>query len=149
MPEVRHFLLPRSDDEIVEDSWHVMGLSGTGSKDVRVTDAFVPEYRTLLQGALADGEYADRRADAPLYGGLMGAMGVPLHQEASGPGPSATGPTLVFLHGLGCDLTFWRAQEEGLRRSVDETAVFVLRGEVNQRSERSRSFDAIDAPPLA
>jgi 3-hydroxy-9,10-secoandrosta-1,3,5(10)-triene-9,17-dione monooxygenase len=44
-PELRTFLLPRCDYEI-EDNWHVMGLCGTGSKDIVVRDAFVPEYRT-------------------------------------------------------------------------------------------------------
>jgi 3-hydroxy-9,10-secoandrosta-1,3,5(10)-triene-9,17-dione monooxygenase len=44
-PDLRSFLLPRSDYEI-DDNWHVMGLSGTGSKDIVVKDAFVPEYRT-------------------------------------------------------------------------------------------------------
>ena len=44
-PEYRTFLLPRSDFEVV-DTWHVMGLKATGSKDVVVKDVFVPEYRT-------------------------------------------------------------------------------------------------------
>src|SRR3954451_1791253 len=43
--EGRGFLLPRSDYEI-DDNWHVMGLCGTGSKDIVVRDAFVPDYRT-------------------------------------------------------------------------------------------------------
>jgi len=38
------FLIPRKDARIV-DNWHVMGLQGTGSKDVVVEDAFVPDYR--------------------------------------------------------------------------------------------------------
>ncbi len=42
---MRTFLLPRSDYTI-EDNWHVMGLSGTGSKDILVDNVFVPEYRT-------------------------------------------------------------------------------------------------------
>lgn len=66
-PDIRHFVLPRGDYEIVEDSWHVMGLSGTGSKNIRITDAFVPEYRTVQHFALCDGGYADRRAGSPLY----------------------------------------------------------------------------------
>ena len=44
-PDARTFLLPRSDYAI-EDNWHVMGLSGTGSKKLVVAEAFVPEYRT-------------------------------------------------------------------------------------------------------
>jgi 3-hydroxy-9,10-secoandrosta-1,3,5(10)-triene-9,17-dione monooxygenase len=44
-PDARTFLVPRRDYAI-EDTWHVMGLCGTGSKDLVVEDAFVPEYRT-------------------------------------------------------------------------------------------------------
>ena len=44
-PDVRSFLVPRSD-YIIDDNWHVMGLCGTGSKDIVVENAFVPEYRT-------------------------------------------------------------------------------------------------------
>ena len=44
-PDARTFLVPRRDYTI-EDNWHVMGLCGTGSKDLVVPDAFVPEYRT-------------------------------------------------------------------------------------------------------
>jgi 3-hydroxy-9,10-secoandrosta-1,3,5(10)-triene-9,17-dione monooxygenase len=44
-PDVRVFLLPRRDYRI-DDNWHVMGLAATGSKDIVVDDAFVPEYRT-------------------------------------------------------------------------------------------------------
>lgn len=44
-PEYRTFLLPRSDFEVV-DTWHTMGLKGTGSNDIVVKDVFVPEYRT-------------------------------------------------------------------------------------------------------
>ena len=44
-PEARVFLVPRCDYAI-DDNWHVMGLCATGSKDIVVDDAFVPEYRT-------------------------------------------------------------------------------------------------------
>lgn len=41
----RAFLIPICDYEI-DDTWHVIGLKGTGSKDIVVKDAFVPEWRT-------------------------------------------------------------------------------------------------------
>lgn len=44
--DFRTFLLPRADYAI-EDVWDTIGLRGTGSNDIIVQDAFVPEYRTL------------------------------------------------------------------------------------------------------
>ena len=44
----RTFLVPDSDYRI-EDTWHSMGLRGTGSNDIVVEDAFVPDYRTHKQ----------------------------------------------------------------------------------------------------
>ncbi len=43
--EMRTFLLPRRDYRI-DDNWHVMGLAGSGSKNIVVEDAFVPEAFT-------------------------------------------------------------------------------------------------------
>ena len=45
-PDMRTFLLPRGD-YLVEDTWHAAGLKGTGTNDIVVDDAFVPDYRTL------------------------------------------------------------------------------------------------------
>ncbi len=45
VPDMRTFLLPRPDYRII-DNWHVAGLAGTGSKDIVVEGAFVPDYRT-------------------------------------------------------------------------------------------------------
>jgi 3-hydroxy-9,10-secoandrosta-1,3,5(10)-triene-9,17-dione monooxygenase len=44
-PEYFSFLVPSRDFTIDQDSWHVVGLSGTGSKDVILDDAFVPDHR--------------------------------------------------------------------------------------------------------
>ena len=45
-PEYRLFAVPSSEYAVI-DNWRVMGLRGTGSKDVEVKDAFVPEHRTV------------------------------------------------------------------------------------------------------
>jgi 3-hydroxy-9,10-secoandrosta-1,3,5(10)-triene-9,17-dione monooxygenase len=39
------FLLPKSDYQVIEN-WDVLGLRGTGSHDIVVENAFVPEHRT-------------------------------------------------------------------------------------------------------
>ena len=54
-PNYRTFMVPRRDFEII-DNWYTFGLQGTGSKDVVVKDAFVPEYRTLSSFASFKGE---------------------------------------------------------------------------------------------
>lgn len=67
-PDIRHFVLPRSDYQILEGTWNVMGLGGTGSKDVTMTDTFVPDYRVVSDTEMKDGVYSDRwRRGASLY----------------------------------------------------------------------------------
>lgn len=66
-PDTRIFLLPRRDYRI-DDNWHVMGLCATGSKDIVVDDAFVPEYRThSYRDAFALNHPGAAVNDAPLY----------------------------------------------------------------------------------
>ena len=43
--DFRSFLL-RRDQYQIDDNWHVAGLQGTGSKDIVVAEAFVPEHRS-------------------------------------------------------------------------------------------------------
>lgn len=59
MPPVGlHVILPRTDYEIIQDSWDVVGLRGTGSKDIVVTDAFIPDYRVMNSQEVIDGTAA-------------------------------------------------------------------------------------------
>ena len=48
------FVLPRSDYEIDQDSWNVLGLEGTGSKDIVIKDTFVPWHHIIDTGRYAD-----------------------------------------------------------------------------------------------
>lgn len=52
--EYRIFLLPKGAYKVL-DTWNVAGLRGTGSSDVEVRDAFVPDYMTVAVGDLAGG----------------------------------------------------------------------------------------------
>ena len=41
-----HVVVPRGDVEL-DDTWHVLGFRGTGSKDVVARGVFIPAYRTI------------------------------------------------------------------------------------------------------
>jgi 3-hydroxy-9,10-secoandrosta-1,3,5(10)-triene-9,17-dione monooxygenase len=59
MPDFRSFLL-LGDQYRIDDNWHVAGLQGTGSKDIIVENAFVPDYRSQ--------SHIDYAINAPLPG---------------------------------------------------------------------------------
>lgn len=65
----RHFFLPKADYRHAPEEWRIAGLSGTGSYDVIVEDAFIPDYRVIDPRDIASGEAARHagRADAALY----------------------------------------------------------------------------------
>jgi 3-hydroxy-9,10-secoandrosta-1,3,5(10)-triene-9,17-dione monooxygenase len=66
-PEACTFLVPRRDYTI-DDNWYVMGLCGTGSKDIVVEEAFVPAYRTLTYVDMFHLRYPGTAVnEAPLY----------------------------------------------------------------------------------
>ncbi len=53
-PERRFFLVPKSEYRSL-DNWDAYGLTGTGSHDVEVLDAFVPEHRSINAERFASG----------------------------------------------------------------------------------------------
>ena len=55
-------MLPKSDFVIV-DTWFVSGLRGTGSKDIAVQEAFVPEHRTVPMEDLLEGRSPGREVN--------------------------------------------------------------------------------------
>lgn len=92
-------LVPKSDYKVF-DTWHAMGMSGTGSKDVAVTELFVPERRALaLQ--LCRGGYAHPGGTinrGPLYGiPIVAASSHPLAPAALG---AAEGAYETFLNAM-------------------------------------------------
>jgi 3-hydroxy-9,10-secoandrosta-1,3,5(10)-triene-9,17-dione monooxygenase len=79
-------LVPKSDYEII-DTWHAMGMSATGSKDVAATDIFVPERRAL---ALTQCRGGFDHPGAALNRGAL--YGIPIVAASSHPlAPAAVG----------------------------------------------------------
>jgi alkylation response protein AidB-like acyl-CoA dehydrogenase len=62
-PVQRFMYLPTDQAEIL-DTWHTLGMRGTGSDDVAVSDVFVPEHHTALHAPLEKPGTAYR---GPLY----------------------------------------------------------------------------------
>ncbi|HWV59542.1 MAG TPA: acyl-CoA dehydrogenase family protein [Sphingopyxis sp.] len=67
-PDMRTFLLPRSDYQVIEGTWDVFGLQGTGSFDILVERVFVPEHRThRASDGFACTNPGQAENDGPLY----------------------------------------------------------------------------------
>ena len=105
-PDMRTYLLPRSDYRI-DDNWRVAGLCGTGSKDIVVDGAFVPEYRThrFVDGFLLKSP-GQALNPGPLYrlpfGCVFGsAIGVPAIGAAQGALERFSGATRGRVSALG------------------------------------------------
>ena len=79
-------LVPKSDYEII-DTWYAMGMAATGSKDVAVSELFVPERRALPLLRCRGGR---EHPGAALNGGSLFA--IPLVAASSHPlAPAAVG----------------------------------------------------------
>ena len=103
LPVLRMMSVPREDARVI-DNWSVIGLHGTGSNDVAVSDLFVPENRTF---ALIDQPYdaaplcTFRSAIAvtftPLAGHTLGMARGAMNAFQELAGASATTMTMSLL----------------------------------------------------
>ena len=69
-------LVPRGDYQVIDD-WQVLGMRGTGSKSVKVTDLFVPAHRALsMYLARGGAEFPGARTNPnPVYRVPLSGMG--------------------------------------------------------------------------
>jgi 3-hydroxy-9,10-secoandrosta-1,3,5(10)-triene-9,17-dione monooxygenase len=89
-------LVPKSDYEII-DTWYAMGMEATGSKDISVTERFVPERRALpLQRCRGGREHPGGATNiGPLFSiPIVAAAALPLAPAALG---AAEGAYELFL----------------------------------------------------
>ena len=80
-PERGLALVPMHDLSI-EDTWHMVGMRGTGSDTIAADSVFVPREQVVLRSQLAAGPRADARTGAPARvptpDGVMGALAGPV-----------------------------------------------------------------------
>lgn len=66
-PEPRFFVVPKADIEVIDD-WFSVGMRGTGSRSIRIREAFVPAHRSVSIESLAKGASPGAELHrAPLY----------------------------------------------------------------------------------
>jgi len=71
-----HVFAPKAEIEI-DDTWHTLGMRGTGSKDLVAQEVFVPEYRAMPTGPVFDGSFegdAGALYRLPVVGGLSAML---------------------------------------------------------------------------
>ena len=68
-PPQRRFFLVHEKDFTVYDNWNTFGLTGTGSHDVEIKDAFVPAHRSVSAEIFAAAQHLPgaKLYDNPLY----------------------------------------------------------------------------------
>jgi alkylation response protein AidB-like acyl-CoA dehydrogenase len=67
LTEPTFFLLPKSEVTVIDD-WHVIGLSGSGSKSFLIDEVFVPDHRMMNAAEAAAGRpHPDSGNDAPVF----------------------------------------------------------------------------------
>lgn len=71
---------PAAEAEIV-DTWHTLGMRGTGSHDIKLTEVFIPERRTFIMGPFDHPGSAFR---GPLYAFRLWLFGPPIASVALG-----------------------------------------------------------------
>lgn len=89
-PAPHFFLVPEADYRVI-DTWQVMGLAGTGSKDVAVDGIFVPAHRVVPAAVGKGGPHPGSAANPgplfrlpwyPLFGFVNGATALGIAQGA-------------------------------------------------------------------
>lgn len=148
-PDMRTFLLPRADYTI-EDAWHTFGLQGTGSQDIVVDRAFVPEHRThkAIDGFLCANP-GQAENDAPLFrlpwaqiflrlvstaalGGtkaaIKGALEITANRISTNTGKASKADPLV-MGAIAKAFAQVDEMELVLRRNVDDMMAHAERGE--------------------
>ena len=148
-------LLPRPDYDIL-DTWFTSGMRGTGSKDIVIKEAFVPEYRTIDPNRAGDGEWHGWELHhrlsyrlplrcmtgwdllAPLVGIAQGAVDEFAARLQGTSGPGRTAESVLVQVRLAEAAVEVDAARELFRHSVRDILEKAERGEAYTPLERAR-----------
>jgi alkylation response protein AidB-like acyl-CoA dehydrogenase len=148
-------LLPRPDYDIL-DTWFPSGMRGTGSKDIMVEDAFVPEHRVMDPSRAGDGDWTGWELHGrlsyrlpircmtgwdllvPLIGSARGAIDAFMSRFQGTTGRGRTAESILMQVRLAEAAVEVEAARELQRRAIREILDKAERGEGFSPLERAR-----------
>jgi 3-hydroxy-9,10-secoandrosta-1,3,5(10)-triene-9,17-dione monooxygenase len=98
-PEPRFFVIPRSVISEIVDDWYVAGMRGTGSKTIRVAEAFIPEHFSVSAADMAAGSAGAKFHGSPIY--RMSWRGIPPYSLIGVPIGIGRAAVATFAESLG------------------------------------------------
>jgi 3-hydroxy-9,10-secoandrosta-1,3,5(10)-triene-9,17-dione monooxygenase len=127
-------MLPRADYEIV-DTWFSSGLCGSGSKDIVITDVFVPAHRATDPARAGDGDWT----------------GWELHKRVSYRAPlrvlagwDLAAPVIGIAQGAVDEFTAQLHRSSGPGRSADSVPLQLRLAEASAEVDAARSLHRAD-----
>ena len=146
---IHHVMVPRADVTL-DDTWHTLGMRGTGSKDLVVNDAFVPEHRVVPTHPTFLG--LSPHAKAPTYR-LSVYSGLPAMLSGSVLGMAEAGVT-AFVEATAKRTTAYgvvKANNASMQKRVAESAaeVAAARRLLEDMCDRFDALMAIDQAPMS
>jgi alkylation response protein AidB-like acyl-CoA dehydrogenase len=148
-PIMHHVMVPRADVEL-EDTWHTLGMRGSGSKDIIVKNAFIPAHRAVATYPTFLG--LSPHAKSPVYR-LSVYSGLPAMLSSAVLG-MAEGGLKAFV-----DMTSIRKNPYGvakaknpmMQKRVAESAaeIAAARRLINDMCDRFDAFMLVDEAPMS
>lgn len=146
---IYHVMVPRSD-VVLDDTWYTLGMRGTGSKDLVVTNAFVPSHRVVPTYPTFLG--LSPYAKAPTYR-LSVYSGLPAMLSGSILGMAEAG-LKAFVDATAVRLTphgVAKAKSPIMQKRLAESAaeIATARRLLEDMCDRFDALMAIDQPPMS
>jgi len=119
----------------IEDDWYTLGLRGTGSNAVRMTNVFVPEHRCASFVGVLNGKFnSEHLRDIPLYNAalfpcLIISLGLP-----------GLGVVKEMLDNFAKSLPYRTAQHMGVKMIKDAASTHRLFAEATLKTETAELF---------